>query len=138
MVAHKYTLVCEDVRMENNGKFIVLGLFTNGIATTQIPFPCPTLTLFHSLNIDTPGQYKFRMRLMQLENGSVIAQVDGGFTLPQPGAVPLVLKIPNPQFKAFGTYTVSLEIEGQPEPFLTEFQVTLVTAAQINSPLRIG
>lgn len=73
---------------------------------------------------------------MQLESGAVLAQVEGGFSLPQAGNVPLILKIPNPQFKAFGSYTVSLEIEGQPEPFLTEFQVTLVTAPQINPQLR--
>jgi hypothetical protein len=138
MVTHNYTLVCEDVRVENNGKFLVVGLYTNGIATTQIPFPLPVLTLFHSLSIDTPGQYKFRTRLAQLENGNVLAQVDGGFALPQPGTVPIILKIPNPQFKAFGAYTVSLEIEGQPEPFVTAFQVMLVSPAQINPPLRIG
>lgn len=136
MITHRYTLVCEDVRVENTGKFIILGLFTNGIGTTQIPFPLPSLTFFHALQIQQPGQFKFKMRVSHLDNGNLIAQVEGGFAAPQAAEIAFPIKIPNPQFNAFGIYTVSLEIEGQPEPFLTQFQVSLVTAPQVRIPVR--
>ena len=39
-ITHHYTLVCEDVRVENNGKFLILGLFTPDIVVPQIPLSC--------------------------------------------------------------------------------------------------
>ena len=122
MLNHKYTLVCEYARQEAGGKFIIIGLFPNGIGTPQIPFPLPTLTFFQVLQADAPGNFKFNAKLSQLDTGAVLANVQGAIQAGQVGPVVMAIPLPNLQFKAFGVYTWALEIEGQ-EPFITEFNV---------------
>jgi hypothetical protein len=126
MLTHKYTVVCEYARQEAGGKWIIIGLFTNGIGTPQIPFPLPTLTFFQYLYADSPGHYRFTAKLSQLDTGTLLAKVEGGVHTPQAGPVAIALPLPNLQFKAFGLYTWALEIEGQDEPFITEFNVAHV------------
>jgi hypothetical protein len=124
-ITHDYTLVCEQARLEMGGKFIVIGLFTNGIGTPQIPFPLPMLTFFNALRADTGGQHKFIGRLTQLLSGAPVAQVQGTIQPPQAGPVIMPMQFQNLKFTAFGTYIWSLEIEGQ-DPFLTQFEVAHV------------
>jgi hypothetical protein len=133
MLTHNYTLVCEHARQEFGGKCTVIGIFPNGIATPQIPFPLPTLTFFQALHADAPGQYKFSAKLSQLDTGTVLAAAQGLIHAGTVGPVIMPIALANLQFKAFGLYSWSLEIEGQAEPFLTQFQV----AHMPQQPIRI-
>jgi hypothetical protein len=45
-INQKYILVCDEVRQENNGKFMVIGLYTPDMTLPQIPFVLPSLTFF--------------------------------------------------------------------------------------------
>jgi hypothetical protein len=110
--------------MEAGGKWIIIGLFPNGISTPQIPFPLPMLTFFQALRADCPGVYKFKGKLSELTTGNALAHAQGQLQTVQAGPIIFPAALPNLQFKAFGVYTWSLEIEGQEEPFLTEFSVT--------------
>lgn len=42
---HKYTLLCDDVRREDNGKLIILGLYFGVITVPQFPATLPLLTV---------------------------------------------------------------------------------------------
>jgi hypothetical protein len=130
-LSHDYTFICEQARMEMGGKFIIIGLFPNGIGTPQIPFPLPVLTVFIALKADAPGAYKFKGTLSQLDSGASLAQAQGSMQVGQAGPVVMPIPLQNLQFLAFGTYTWSLEIEGQDEPFMMQFQVARVPAPQI-------
>lgn len=48
-LTHRYTLVCEDIRQENTGKWIVIGLYTHNIACPQLPFRLPSLSFLFLL-----------------------------------------------------------------------------------------
>lgn len=126
MLKHEYTLLCEHARIEMGGKWIIIGLFTNGIGTPQIPFPLPMLTFFQMLRAEATGNFKFTARLTELTTGNLLAQAQGGVQANNIGPVVMPLALPNLQFKAFGTYVWSLDFEGHPEPFLTHFNVTHV------------
>lgn len=125
-LTHEYTLLCEMARQEMGGKFTIIGLFPNGIGTPQIPFPLPILTFFNALRADAPGAYKFSGKLSLLATGEKLAQADGIIQTVAAGPVVMPIPLPNLQFKAFGSYTWSLEIQGQDEPFVTEFQIAHV------------
>ena len=125
-LSQDYTFICEHARMEMGGKFIVIGLFPNGIGTPMIPFPLPVLTVFMALRADTPGAYSFKGKLSQLDTGFVLAKAEGKIQVGQAGPVVMPIPLQNLQFKAFGSYTWSLDIAGQEEPFVTQFQVTHV------------
>jgi len=131
---HRYTLVCEDIRQENTGKWIITGLYPGSITTSQLPFLLPTLAFFLCLDADTPGQYKFRFQFTHFASGALIVpELTGIMGVPKAGAVILPIKLNNLQFRAHGSYSVSLQVEGH-EPILTEFQVEI---GQQPPPLRM-
>jgi hypothetical protein len=74
MVTHKYTLICDDVRQEFNGKFIILGMYMKTITVPQLPFALPTLTFFQMLEADRLGAFTVRGQLQHVESGKIIAQ----------------------------------------------------------------
>jgi hypothetical protein len=122
-ITHDYTLICEQVRIEMGGKFTVVGLTTGGIGLPQIPFPLLSLTFLNVLKTDVPGTFRFIGKLTQLLSGTEVARAEGFIQPPQAGPVVMPMQFGNIQFRAFGSYTWSLEFDGQ-EPFVTEFEVT--------------
>jgi hypothetical protein len=126
MLTHQYTAICEYARLEAGGKWIIIGLFPNGIGTPVVPFPLPVLTFFQVLRADAPGQYKMHSKLSRLDTGEIVAGARAQLQVQQAGPVILPVPLLNLQLKAFGTYTWSIEVEGQPEPFVTEFPITHV------------
>ncbi|HMG87945.1 MAG TPA: hypothetical protein VK574_19595 [Terracidiphilus sp.] len=130
-LTHDYTIVCEMVRPEMGGKFVIVGLFPNGIGTPVVPFPMPLLTFFTLMKADAPGTYNYSGKLSPLATGREISPiVRGVIQAPAVGPAILVHQIMSPQFTAFGTHTWEVEIEGQ-EPFVTQFEVTRVAPQQI-------
>jgi hypothetical protein len=125
-LSHEYTLVCEMARPEMGGKFVIVGLFPNGMGSPVVPFPMPLLTFFTLMKADAPGPYNFTGRLSLLATGQEISPVVRG-VIPAPAVGPAIFvhSIMSPQFTAFGAYTWAVEIEGQ-EPFVTQFEVTRV------------
>jgi hypothetical protein len=130
-LTHDYTVVCEFARHEIGGKFTLIGVFPNGIGTPQIPFPLPMLTFLNMLRADSAGAYKFVGKLSLLATGEKLAQAEGMIQTGAAGPVVLPIAMGNLQFKAFGSYIWSLEIQGQEEPFVTEFQVAHVPLPSI-------
>ncbi|MGD0799666.1 MAG: hypothetical protein ABR910_18285 [Acidobacteriaceae bacterium] len=123
---HKYTLVCEDIRQENTGKWLIIGLYTHNITTAQLPFFMPSLAFFFCLTADAVGQHRFKVELRHLDTGTLIApELAGALGIQKPGPVILPIKLPPLQFRAHGSYSISAEFEGHTEPFMTEFTVEL-------------
>lgn len=127
---HEYTLLCEMARPEIGGKFTIVGLFPNGIGLLILPFPMPILSFYNALRADSPGTYRFTGRLSSLEGGPPLAQAQGVIQANQTGPFGVPVQFQNVRFTATGTYTWSLEIEGQDGPFLTQFQVAVVVPPQ--------
>ena len=129
-IQHDYTLLCEFARQEAGGKFIIIGLFPNGIGTPMIPFPLPYLTFFSVLKAETLGEFKFRAQLRPFSGGPFLAEVHGAMQVVEFGPVIIPVTLANMQFRETGTYTWSLHIEGQ-DPFLTEFRVFVIPPQQV-------
>lgn len=122
---HKYTLVCDEVRQENNGKLIVIGLYTDKMVAPQIPFPLPALSFLYTFDADEPGDFQFRARLENLETGNVLAQAMGAIQVARPGTAVSVLGFRNINLERIGTYTMSLNIDGEENPITTSIEVIL-------------
>jgi hypothetical protein len=90
----------------------------------------PVLTFFQVMKSDTAGQYKLKATLRQLSNGHLLASAQGALPVGQPGLVVAPLALANLKFNAWDSYTFSVEVEGQSDPFVTEFQVAQVPFPQ--------
>ena len=124
-ITQKFSIVCDEVRQENNGKFMVLGMYTPDMAVAQIPYVAPVITFLLWLESDRPGSFQFRLKLAHLETGTVLGQGMGsiGFAKAGMGIAPVrLLGIP---FSSPGAYTFTVQFEDQ-EALITHFSVILV------------
>lgn len=124
-IKHKYTIVCDEVRREDNGKLIIIGVYQKVIAIPQLPFMLPTLTFFQSLESDRPGTWSLRIKIQHLETGKNLLEGMGQMTFQQPGEGVNQLKFGNVPITALGAYNFVIDVEGQNEPIITAFEVQL-------------
>jgi hypothetical protein len=134
-MTEKYTLMCDDVRLENNGKFLIIGMYTGGITVPQFPFPCG-LTFLSVFDVDRLGNYMLRAKIENAESGRVIAQqvvmldITQMPTMPSPALT--VIRFPAVTLESAGAYTMSMTVESQANPVVIfPFNVILVIPPQL-------
>jgi hypothetical protein len=125
-ITQRFSVMCDEVRQENNGKFIVIGMYTPDMAVFQLPYVCPVLTFLFWLESDTPGNFQFQMAINHLESGRVVVQGMGGVQFAKAGIGITPLRLTGVPFTAAGAYTFSLKFENQ-EALVTHFSVQLAT-----------
>lgn len=126
-ITQRFSVMCDELRQENNGKFLIFGMYTPDMSVPQLPFLVPVLTFVNWLQVDRPGNWQFNARLVHLESGAVLAQAMGGFQIlavnpGSPGLLPIRLQ--NVQFSQAGAYTLSLQIQNEQE-IQHHFQIIL-------------
>jgi uncharacterized protein DUF6941 len=133
MLTYKYTIMCDDVRQEANGKLILIGCYLDTVALPHIPIAIPGLTFFQVYESDRPGNISFRVRLERMDTGQVIAQAMGMGLIPKPGLGVAPVRLAPIPFPVFGTYNLVVEIEGE-QPTIFSFNVTPSPQMPFNPP----
>jgi Family of unknown function (DUF6941) len=129
-IIQKHAIVCDDARQENNGKWILIGMYTPDMQVPQIPFVLPTLTFFAWLESDRPGSFPFRIKLEHLESGASMAEGMGVMQFAKPGIGVSTIRFGGLQFSSPGAYVFSIQFDGQPDRLLTQFSVILAAPQQ--------
>ena len=124
-ITQKHGIVCDDVRVENNGKWIIIGVYTPDMAVPQIPIVLPNIAFFSWIHSDRPGSFPFRMKLEHLESGRIIQQGMGALQFAKPGDGISLVRFGGIQLVSQGAYVFSMEIDGQSERLMTQFSVLL-------------
>jgi hypothetical protein len=133
-ITSKYILMCDEVRQEANGKFIILGLYLPDMTVPQLPFVLPSLTFFITLESDRPGNFQVRFSVESLESGTKVVEGMGGIGFPKPGVGIMPVQFRNLMIQAAGTYVFSLTLEGQKEPITHSFNLILMPPQQMGFP----
>jgi len=126
-IIHKYTIMCDQLRREDNGKFLLIGVYSDAMLSSTFPFTLQGLTFFMKLESDRPGSWSVRMRLEHLDSGHKMLEALGAITFQRTGSAFNPVALPPIQFNVPGVYHFVMEIEGQNEPILYEFSVGLHT-----------
>jgi hypothetical protein len=131
-ITEKYILICDDVRREDNGKIIILGMYFNEVTVPQLPFPMPSLTFFCVLESERPGTFRFSFKLKHEEGGTQPLAAGMGEAPVGDPQQPIIMpiKMVGVQLNAVGLYTFSLEFDGQ-APIVQTFNVRLVVPGQV-------
>jgi hypothetical protein len=127
-ITQKFSLVCDEVRQENNGKFFILGMYTPDLAVGSIPFVAPTLTFLSWLESDRPGNFQFRLKLSHLESGATLAEGMGGVGFAKAGTGLVPVRLLGVPFSSPGPYTFTIQFDGQ-EALITHFSIILAPQA---------
>jgi len=125
-ITARYILICDDVRREDNGKLILIGLYLPDMVVQQIPFLMPTLSFFLNLESDRPGTFAFRITIQHQESGTILGQAMGMIPVANPAA-PIIIpvKVGGVQFNSAGLYSFSMSVDGQPDPLVATWNVVL-------------
>jgi hypothetical protein len=121
-INHKYTLVCDDIRQENNGKFILIGLYMGNITVPHVPFVLPSIAFFQVFEADRLGNFTFKMRLERMDTGQALVEGMGMLSVQKPGPGVTPIKFAPVPLPMFGTYSLIVSIEGE-APIITTFDV---------------
>jgi hypothetical protein len=126
-VKHTYTIICDDVRREDNGKLLILGMYMGTITVPQLPAILPSLTVLSLFEGDRPESWSWKLSIQNLERGKAVAEARGFAEVPQPGPGVMPVKFGAIRFDEAGTYNAVLEIEGQRDPIaVIPFQLSLM------------
>ncbi len=124
-ITSRYVLVCDEVRKEDNGKLIIIGLYTPNILIPQLPFTFPSLTFFNAFESSQAGRFQFSARLRHTESGQELAQAMGLLEVAQPGVGLAVIRFGNLQVDRVGLFDFVMQFTGQPDPISTSFEIVL-------------
>lgn len=104
------SVLCEDIRQEANGNFILLGVL-NAIVLPQVPVTAGRMMFFNRWTAGY-GRFKETIRLIGPDQSTVLAKRELNFELPHPSAhainVPL---LQNVTLSAPGTYFVEVLVD---------------------------
>lgn len=117
------SLLCDDVRQERNGKFMLIGLF-DSIASQQFPICYPRL---FTVNRWCSGQGEFKQvtRILKPDQENVLVE---GKQIP--------IKLPDPQSTATNVEVfVNVSFDG---PGVYWVEVMLENVLKLRYPLRVG
>ena len=112
---HKYTLVCDDVRREDNGKLIVVGMYTPGITLPKFPFRLSKLTFVSYFEVTEAGEWELAFRFSHVDTGAVVGgegnariNVEQRRITTETGPVLLPITLDNVQFQMPGDYVFTM------------------------------
>ena len=130
-LTHKYTIMADDVRIENNGKPIIVGMYMGGITVSQLPLILPTLTFFQVFDVDRPEDHYLRVQLQNLETGRTLSQAMMPMHNTRPGSpIVNIIKFGNVTFDRSGSYQLTTTIDEGRDPLIFPFDVVLVVNQQ--------
>lgn len=104
MLVPRLQLICDDVRIENNGKLLIIGLYLDTIVVTELPIVLQPLTFFHVYEANETGKFAVTVELFAPE-GKVGDPVRVDLDVKSPGVVAGIVKM-NVPVRSAGKYRI--------------------------------
>ena len=108
------SLICDDVRQERNGKFILIGLF-DGLAVREFPARFPRICLVNRWCCGE-GEFKQKTRILAPDGRTIAEGRDVGIRLQSTEQTATSVEIfLNTALETEGTYWIEVLLDGQPK-----------------------
>ena len=107
----QFSVLCDDVRQEGNGKLILIGLF-EAVRAKMFPVNHPMLFIVNRWR-NGVGTFREITKLVSANNEKVVEGPEAKFTLASTHTSHTVIhRFPNTLFQAPGTYWVEVNLDG--------------------------
>ena len=93
MLQHEFAIFCDDIRQENNGKFLIIGCYSDSMVVSSFPYSGALCALVYTEKIRAPSKCRFEYRL---QTGATLAKVEMELNLPPGAQTPRIAQIPVP------------------------------------------
>ncbi len=118
----RYILVSDDVRKEDNGKLMVIGLHGHEILVTRLPITIP-LAFTAGIVFEGEGAFDLSGKLRHSESGDELLTFGATGAAKKSGSAYVPFKFPMIQLKDAGVYQVVLAVKGQDDVLTESFAV---------------
>ena len=106
-----YSVMCDDIRREHNGKLILIGLF-EGIASARFPAAHPSLCIINCW-IGGMGDFTQKTRILKADGDILVEDKDVNFKLNNLKAKhKVVAQFRNLRFISPGEYSIEVLLDG--------------------------
>lgn len=104
------SLLCEDIRQEANGNFILVGVI-NAIVVPGLPVTAGRVVFFNRWTAGF-GRFRETLRLVAPDQATVLSKREVNFELPHPNGHAInIAVLPNVTFTVPGTYFVEVLVD---------------------------
>ena len=126
-----YVLVCDDIRREDNGKEIIIGVYSSGILVRSFP---ADLSLAFSIQFraDKTGDVRLEARVLG-PRGTPLIGMQLGVSIQQPSLGSLVVPAIPVQIKETGNILVQMKQDVEDWETVTTIGVTILDPTQIRA-----
>lgn len=69
-----FAVACDDIRQENNGKFFLIGVYSDAFSPSQFPTPA-TLRIALFVTIESVGKHRLIVELKQENNPQIFGEL---------------------------------------------------------------
>ena len=118
----RHILISDDVRTENNGKLLLIGLYSREMDTQRLPLIIP-LAFTVGVLIEGDGAFALTGKLTRPASGEELLTFEATGKTRKSGAGYVPFKFPSVTFKDAGIYEVSVCVKGQEERLAETFEV---------------
>lgn len=105
-------MICDDIRTEDNGKHIFIGVYEDNIVVNTLPTILPQIYVYTKWNTEETNIQKFELKISQ-PNGKVIGPLTGEFDLPAKKKALIQWGISPFNLASTGTYLIDATINGK-------------------------
>lgn len=106
----QFSVVCEDIRREFNGKFMIIGVI-DAIIVPEFPFRIPRLYVFNRWTCGV-GDFRENVRLVSADDVTVLAKTEVRFNLESPFQTASTVSVFNGiELKLQGFYHVEVLVD---------------------------
>jgi len=107
-----FSILCDEIRREDNGKFMLLGLFET-IGAPSFPIVHPKLYIMNCW-CSGVGEFSQKTRIVGVGDSKLVEDEETGFILPDLKAKHrIVARFNNIRFQAPGEYSVEVLLNGE-------------------------
>ena len=118
----RFILISDDVRTEDNGKLIVIGLHGSEIQVPHLPVAIP-LAFTAGIHLEGQGAFNLSGTLRHSNSGEELLSFWAKGETQKSGAGYVPFKFATVHFREAGIYEVSLAVEGQEEWMTEPFEI---------------
>jgi hypothetical protein len=132
----RFTIVCEDVRREDNGKLLIIGAFAPDIVIASIPSVLKQLVFLQLFDWKEKGQFSLRGRLDCISHSGV-SQVASGLLVvevPKPGPGVTGFLFNSLKIEQTGEYIFRTSFEGHQDNLFFEYKFNVGIGQTIKNP----
>ena len=125
ILTFKHTIVCDDIRKENNGKRLLIGVYNDSILLPAFPCTLAALCFFVIASANETGEFPVSVSLELPSKDKPVVNGSGKVGIKKTGATQLVFRFPSVLLEGPGKCILKVRVGAEEEQTIAEIALGL-------------